>query len=103
MEFVSREKRDAVLRGRKNFKSKSNELKTLKMDKPMVIESLCKSYGELDYICRTLFKTKSIEKTWFFNGRLNIEVEHGVQHKISHISDLHAIFGVGPIASILRR
>ena len=103
MEFVSREKRDAVLRGRKNFKNKSQELKSLKMDKPMVVESLCKSYGELDFICRTLFRTKSIAKTWFFNGRLHIELEPGDRREISHITDLHAIFGVGTIDGILGR
>lgn len=103
IEFALREKRDAVLRGRKNLKNKSNELKSLKLDRPMVVESLCKGYGELDYVCRTLFKTKSIDKTWFFNGRLHIEVDPGDHHVISHISDLHAIFGVGPIASILAR
>ena len=103
MEFVSREKRDAVLRGRKNLKNKSNELKTIKMIKPMVVESLCKSYGELDFVCRTLFRTKSIAKTWFFNGRLHIEVESGDHREVSHISDLHAIFGESTISNILGR
>jgi len=101
MEFASREKRDAVLRGRKNLKHKPNELHSLKMGKPMIIESLCKSYGELDYVCRSLFRSNSLEKTWFFNGRLHIEVENGDHRLISHITDLHAIFGQGPIVSIL--
>ena len=38
----------------------------------MILESLCKQYGQLDFICRSLFRSNSIEKTWFFNGRLYI-------------------------------
>ena len=101
MEFKTREKRDAVLRGRKNFKSKNNELKSMKMEKPMVLESLCKQYSELDYICRKLHKSKSIEQTWFFNGRLHVEVEQGDKRQISHLADLHDIFGVDVISRIL--
>jgi small-conductance mechanosensitive channel len=101
MEFHARSKRDAILRGRKNLKSKYNEMKSLKMDKAMVLESLCKGYGELDYVCRQLAQKKKVYKTWFFNGRLNIEVEPGDQRKISHITDLHTLFGVELINGIL--
>ena len=102
IEFVRREKRDAVLRGRKNLKNKKNELKSMKFEKAMVLESLSKGYAELDYVCRQLFKTKSCHKSWFFNGRLHIIVEDGQSdHVISHVSDFHDLYGEQVIASIL--
>ena len=103
MEFKTREKRDAILRGRKNFKSKAAELKSMKMEKPMVLESLCKQYGQLDFICRSLSRSNSIEKTWFFNGRLHIDVDGETHHQISHITDLYEIFGMASIQALIRK
>ena len=38
IEFVRREKRDAVLRGRKNLKNKINELKSMKFENIWMLE-----------------------------------------------------------------
>ena len=104
MEFKVREVRDAVLRGRKNLKHKSEELKNLDMEKVMVTESLCQPYGELDYICRKLKKSKRLNQAWFFNGRLHVEHgtgERATRKHIAHISDLYNIFGKELIDSII--
>ena len=105
LEFKFRDKRDPVLRSRKNLKDRKNELKDLGMEQTIVTESLCDEYQELDYICRMLKKKGKIAETWFFNGRLFIkhtsDESQGTQ--ISHISDLHRVFNVDIITSILKR
>ena len=105
LEFKFRDKRDPVLRNRKNLKNTSKELKELGMEQTIITESLCDEYKELDFICRNLKKKGKIAETWFFNGRLFIkhtpEESHGTQ--ITHISDLHREFNIEIVNSILKR
>ena len=105
VEFKFRDKRDPILRSRKNLKEKKDELKDIGMEQVIVTESLCDEYQELDFICRMLKKKNKIAETWFFNGRLFFkhakEDPHGIQ--ISHITDLYKEFGYDTINPILKR
>ena len=93
-EFKYREPRDAVLRGWKNLKSKSNDLDTMNMKKSIILESLTPDFAKLDYVYRMLKKSGRASQTWFFNGRLYIKQhEMGTKENIGHITDLYNIFG----------
>ena len=73
MEFKCREKRDEMLRARKQLKNKSGEMANLGMSGVMIVESMCREYSRLDFICRNLKRRGDIIETWFFNGRLYIK------------------------------
>ena len=104
VEFKFRDKRDPILRSRKNLKDKKKELKDIEMEQVIVTESLCDEYQELDFICRMLKKRNKIAETWFFNGRLYIKLEKGDPHgiQITHITDLYREFSTESINSILK-
>ena len=51
MKFHTREKRDAMLRMRKNLKGKQSELTEVNMGKAFIIESMTREYGLMDFIC----------------------------------------------------
>ena len=102
MEFKERELRDGVLRGRKLLKNKQDDLRNMAMEKVMILESLCKPYAEMDYICHSLKRNSEVVNTWFFNGRLYIEVTAGVKTQISHKQDLYDIFGKQMIDAFVR-
>ena len=80
IEFKEREKRDDMLRNRKNLKTKAKELVTLGCSKTMILESLTPVYALLDFFMSKapkLMKDKHIFETWFFNGRLWIVPDEG--------------------------
>ena len=83
IEFKLREKRDAMLLGRKNLKNKGSELKEMKLDKSYIIESMTKEYGFMDFVCRRMKYRGSISETWFFNGRLWVRRDKGRLHPFS--------------------
>ena len=93
MEFKERELRDAVLRGRKNLKNKSDALADLQMDRVMITESLCREYAKMDYVCRMLKKNGRVKQTWFWNGRLHVGFDDNTQNEIRHSADLYGLFG----------
>ena len=68
MELHSREKRDEMLLSRKNLKNKTAQMESLNMRGAMIVESMCREYSRLDYICRTLKRKGEIHETWFYNG-----------------------------------
>ena len=104
LEFKERQKRDDVLRNRKNLKEKSVELEQIGCDKTMILESLTPTYSFLDFLCRKLKKDKYINQTWFFNGKLWLECverDGGRKHNITHIHDLYNLFGVERVDSYI--
>ena len=103
MEFRTREKRDAMLRSRKNLKDKKTELAALNLGKSFIIESLTREYGLIDFVCRHLKKNNQIAETWFFNGRLWVKVDDfGKKRQVSHIEDLYELFGKEEIDNLIR-
>ena len=104
IEFKERQKRDDILRNRKNLKAKANELEQIGCSKTMILESLTPVYAQLDFLCRMLKKDKFIAQTWFFNGKLWIESQlddGGRKHNVSHIHDLYNHFGVQRVDSYI--
>jgi hypothetical protein len=102
VELNCREKRDEILLGRKNLKRKDDQLANMNLKNCLIVESMCREYGRLDFICRQLKKREVIGETWFFNGRLFIRGLHGGDRvQISHIADLHKNVGNDIIADIL--
>jgi len=102
LEFYVREQRDAMLRNRKTLKNKKKALEKLGCPNVMILESLCKSYGEMAYICRKLKSLENIQDTWFFNGRLYIiPLDDETRVHITHIKDLTDRFGQALINNIL--
>ena len=67
MEFKCREKRDEMLLARKQLKNKSGEMANLCMSGVMIVESMCREYSRLDFICKNLKRRGDIIETWFFN------------------------------------
>ena len=103
MELHSREKRDEMLLSRKKLKNKTEEMESMNMRGVMIIESMCREYSKLDFICRSLKRNGDIHETWFFNGRLHMKiVPNGRRLQISHIDDLYEQFGRSNINSLLR-
>ena len=95
VEFKEREKRDLILRTRKNLKLKANELQSLECSDTMILESLNPVYAMLDYLCRRLKKDRHLFQSWFFNGKLwFIENEGGMKVQVTHINDLYNSFDV---------
>ena len=102
IEFYDRDTRDNMLRARKNLKDKGEILHELNMDRAMILESLCPDYSCLDFICRKLQKSGALNQSWFFNGRLWIKVnEDSEKLQITHITELHNMFGVERVDNIL--
>lgn len=95
LEFYCREQRDIILRSRKTLKNKKKTLEKIGCPNVMILESLCKSYGEMAYACRKLKSLGHILETWFFNGRLWIIPleEAETKFQITHMSDLYDRFG----------
>ena len=89
-EFHSRDKRDNIIRSRKNLKHKKNDLGRLQCPKLSIVESMCPEYKKLDWVCRSLKAEGHIEKTWFYQRKLIVESEKG-QSIISHIQDLYEV------------
>ena len=92
MELRDRDKRDRVIRARKTLKNKKSELAAATCPKMSVVESICPEYKRMDYVCRRLLKDNKIEKTWFFNRKLNIVSEGGDKKVITHLDDLYKLF-----------
>jgi hypothetical protein len=89
MEFRDRELRDSILIARKYLK----EVNDAEYGKIYISESLCDQYKKLDFACRKLKKSGSIESTWFFNGRLWVQkTPEALKKQICHIQDLYAMF-----------
>ena len=99
MELDTRDLQGRILRARKNLKTKKTTLAANNCPSLSVVESMCPEYKQLDYICRQLLKRKIIEKTFFFNRALHIEVE-GEHTTISHTQDLVRLFGEEVILEI---
>ena len=57
LEFHRRDKRDNVVKGRKNLKDKRAELSEMGLSKSYVTESMTREHRRLDYLCRVLKKT----------------------------------------------
>jgi len=94
LEFYDREKRDSMLRSRKNLKDKKEAMKELNTPQAIIVESLCREYARLDFVCRKLKKNNVIKDTWFFNGKLFIKLsEHSAKEKVSHINDIIQMVG----------
>ena len=90
MELKERTLRDSVLRTRKTLKDKSDEV----FGKIFISESLCKDFKKLDYASRKLKKNYKCHNSWFFNGRLWVQMtEISAGKQIGHIQDLYNIFG----------
>ena len=102
LEFNLREKRDEMLRLRKNLKGKATDLENMKMKRVMIVESLCPDYACLDFLCRKFAKNGQINQTWFFNGKLwikeNVDSE---KVNITHITDLYSKFGCKAVDDLL--
>lgn len=95
IELKVREKRDAILRARKDLKKKSKQLSNIKYEKAIISESLCPEYNRLFYLCRCAKRDKVVSETWFFNGRLFIKMsEDAERQQITHIYDLYDKLGV---------
>ena len=102
MEFWSREKRDEMLLARKRLKNKADELENLGMTGIMIVESMCREYSRLDFLCRKFKMHGDIYETWFFNGRLHIKITPNSKRiQVSHIQDLYERFGKQSIDNIL--
>ena len=102
VEFNKRDKRDEILRNRKNLKDKTADLQALECTDAMILESLNPMYAMLDYICRQLKKDRHICETWFFNGKLwFIENVDGMKVQVAHINDLYNGFGAVTIDAYL--
>ena len=102
MEFKCREKRDEMLLARKKLKTKVEEMGDMNMRGVMIVESMCREYARLDYICRSLKKRNEINETWFFNGRLYIKLAPNSRRiQVSHIEELYEHFGRTIIDEIL--
>jgi len=94
MELKVREKRDSILRARKELKDKTAKLKEIKYDKTIISESLCPEYSRLFYVCRQAKRDKIIAETWFFNGRLFVKKTiDGERVLVSHLYDLYDLLG----------
>jgi hypothetical protein len=101
LELNSREIRDSILTGRKLLRNKAEQLRDMGFYKVMILESMCKEYGRLAFICRQLKKQGSIEETWFFNGRLFIKKSvNGEKSLITHIVDLYEKVGRDVVSRI---
>ena len=104
IEFKQREKRDHMLRNRKNLKLKTQELTDLECLEIMILESLSPIYATLDFVCRRLKKDQHLSDTWFFNGKLWVlEIGNPTKVNISHMCDLYTMFGVELVDSYLVR
>jgi len=104
MEFREREKRDEILQARKNLKNKKTELAEKNCASIMILESLCRDYSKLDFLCRRLKSRNVIHDTWFFNGRLFIKkTEFSSKEEVSHINDLYNFHDKAKIDNMLSR
>ena len=102
VEFNDRVTRDDMLRSRKNFKNKREDLLNMKMNRVMVMESLCPDYACLDFVCRKLQKSGQLDQSWFFNGKLWVKPsENSDKLQITHITELHNMFGIEMVDEIL--
>ena len=94
MELHSRELRDQMLLSRKNLKNKSAEMSNMNMEGAMIVESMCKEFARLDFLCRSLKRRGEIAETWFFNGRLQLKITPNSRRvQVTHIEDLYNKFG----------
>lgn len=102
LEFNYREKRDEVLRSRKELKNKKKQLEENNFTGVMILESLCREYSRLDYICRKLKSNGCIQETWFFNGRLYVkEREQSEKVEISHINDILTLVDIETLKELV--
>ena len=83
-----------MLLARKKLKTKAEEMADMNMRGVMIVESMCREYARLDYICRSLKKRNEINETWFFNGRLHIKLAPTSRRiQDSHNEELYEHFG----------
>ena len=94
LSFARREKRDAVLMGRRNLKNKFEDMKRMGAERIMILEHLTKEYAKMDYSFRSLKRRGVIEETWFLFGRLFVKPsKDGDKKLISHMEDIYDLFG----------
>ena len=68
----------------------------------MIVESICREYSRLDFLCRKLKMRDDVYETWFFNGRLHIKTTPNSKRiQVSQIQDLYERFGKPSIDDIL--
>ena len=91
MELGRRDLHFKILKARKNLKNKKKELGNKKVPKVSVVESMAYEFRRLDYISRQLVKQKKMDKSFFFNRKLHVEVD-GEHKLITHIVDLYQMF-----------
>ena len=83
IEFSRRDLQTNILKARNYLKNKKEELGKLECPKLSVVESMYHEYKRLDYACRMLVKSNDMEKTFFFNRKLNV-VKNGEHQLIAH-------------------
>jgi hypothetical protein len=97
-ELKDRDLRDDILRMRKYLK----DVEDGEFGKIYINETLCDEYQRLDFCCRALKKANKIHSTWFFNGRLWIQLDvDSLKKQITHINDLYDIFNKKVIDALL--
>lgn len=102
MELNRRTLRHNILTSRKKLKEKQTELAEKKCPKLSIVESMAFEFKRLDYVCRQLFKQKMLEKCFFFNGKLHVEV-NGSHKLITHILDIIQLVGIDAVDAIERK
>ena len=102
MELNRRTLRHNILTSRKKLKEKQTELAEKKYPKLSIVESMAFEFKRLDYVCRQLFKQKMLEKCFFFNGKLHVEV-NGSHKLITHILDIIQLVGIDAVDAIERK
>ena len=78
--FRNRNARLALLKGRAVLRKKR--------EKTYINEDLTQARKALAFQCRQLKRDNKIQKTWVYNGNINITDNNGKNVKISHISEL---------------
>ena len=102
MELNRRTLRHNILTSRKNLKDKKTELAGKSCPKLSVVESMAFEYKRLDYVCRQLYKQKMLEKCFFFNGKLHVEV-NGSHKLITHILDIIQLVGIDAVEAVEKK
>ena len=95
--LVNRRDAIAILRAKGKVRSFSSQTKNsinLDTNKTIYInENLCPNFSRLQGISNSLFKRKEIAGFYTINGMLRLKLLDGSTGFVSHIQDLHKLFG----------
>ena len=101
--FKDRKQRNEVVFKRKELKSKTADLRTLKLGRLLFInDSMCFENQFLFYKCRKLKNLSRLFAVWFFNNTFSVTIgESDPISQIYHFSDLEKLLKVNNIEELI--